>query len=447
MNNWIVVVDDDVLSLSNARKLLGEENLRVSCMRSGKDLLKFIENNTPDLVLLDVMMPEMDGFQTLSALREFEKKNGRAHLPVIFLTGENDTQTENRGLKAGASDFIKKPFDKQILSRRIHNIISNSKKIESLTEEATIDKLTGFLNKVSGTSQIIKCCKNKSGALMIIDLDNFKLVNDLYGHDMGDRVLVAFSDIVREKTKEPDVVCRFGGDEFMAFINGEIKEEDVAGLVRSLNDMLSAKASELMGENHGIPLGLSAGAVMIPEFGRDYDSLFSLVDSTLYTVKQNGKHGYALYNREDEAEEFREDNLDSEINRITKIVEERNDGKGALLLSRESFATVYRLIIRFNKMYGGMAVKALFSINAEDETKTSQELTEIYSQFGMVLQKNLRKSDIIMQSRSNQFFVFLPELSSDDMPGILDKIMKEWNDTSYSEGIKVENAVQYILPE
>lgn len=203
LKNWIVV-DDEELSLKNTKNMLGEENMRVSCMRSGRDLLKFIEKNdkTPDLILLDIMMPEMNGFDTFNALRELEDNEGKPHIPVIFLTGENDSATEQQGLEIGASDFIRKTFNKEIIVKRIENIINNSKTIENLTEEAMVDMLTGFLNKARGTERISKLCTRKTGALMIMDLDNFKLVNDLFGHDMGDKILVAFSDIIRNNTKD-----------------------------------------------------------------------------------------------------------------------------------------------------------------------------------------------------------------------------------------------------
>ncbi len=447
MNEWVVIVDDEVLSLTNARTLLTEENMRVSCMKSGRELLRYMEKNTPDLILLDILMPEMDGFETYHALRELEEKTGRNKTPVIFLTGEIDASIEQRSLKIGASDFIKKPFDKDVLVSRIRNTVKNSKTIESLTEEASLDKLTGFLNKASGTSRVAKCCKNETGALMILDLDSFKLVNDLFGHDMGDRVLMAFADVIRANTGEEDVPARIGGDEFMMFRAGAKGSEELETLTQKINDDLLEAAARLMGADHGIPLGVSVGAVTIPEHGRDYESLFSLADNALYHVKQNGKHGCAVYHRGDDDEVFDGTDLDREIIRITRIVEERNDGEGALLLGRESFATVYRFIIRFNKMYGGSAVKALFSLSPEYERLPHGNLSEIYAQFGLTLQKTLRKSDIIMQNRSNQFFVFLPELTEEDMPKILNRIMENWNASSYSRGIRVEHALQFILPE
>ena len=150
MGYWVVVVDDDALALRYARNLLREQDLRVSCLRSGSDLLKFMETNSPDLVLLDILMPEMDGFECFHALRQMEEEKGRRATPVIFLTGDVDYKNERRGLKDGASDFIRKPFDKDILLSRIINTIENEKKIESLTKKASLDKLTGFLNKTSG---------------------------------------------------------------------------------------------------------------------------------------------------------------------------------------------------------------------------------------------------------------------------------------------------------
>ena len=86
MSYWIAVVDDEALSLTNARILLGEEGMRVSCLRSGPDLLKFIEKNSPDLIILDILMPEMNGFEAYRALRNYEDQAGRPHVPVIFLT-------------------------------------------------------------------------------------------------------------------------------------------------------------------------------------------------------------------------------------------------------------------------------------------------------------------------------------------------------------------------
>ncbi len=445
MNYWIVVVDDEVMSLTNAKAILGDQDMRVSCLRSGKDLLKFMETHTPDLILLDILMPGMDGFETYRELRKMEELVGRKRTPVIFLSGAEDSETERRGLKEGASDFIRKPFNKEVLIRRIDNAITNAKTIESLTEEATMDGLTGFLNKSSGTGRISKMCEERTGTLMLFDLDNFKLVNDLHGHDMGDRVLAAFADVVRHNVRGEDVVARIGGDEFMAFFPNMLKTEAVAALTQRLNDQFVGQSEKLMGKALDIPLGVTVGAVMVPENGRDYDTLFAFADGALYTAKQNGKHGYALYSKDAEWGMSSEENLKRELDRITKIVEERNGGNAPFVLGPEPFSFIYRFAKRFYTRHGGKAAKMLF-ILSKDGSRDARFLIEESERFCEVLQKTLRKSDFILQNKPNQFFLFLPELTEPNFPKLIKRIMDAWEQCEH-DGVKLEYVIEPIVYE
>lgn len=443
MNYWIVVVDDEVMSLTNAKNILSDQNMRVSCLRSGKDLLKFMETHTPDLILLDILMPDMDGFETYRELRRLEELVGNRRTPVIFLSGADDSETERRGLKEGASDFIRKPFNKEVLIRRIDNAITNAKTIENLTEEATIDGLTSLLNKASGTARISKLCEERAGTLMLFDLDNFKLVNDLHGHDMGDRVLESFADVVRHNVRGEDVVARIGGDEFMAFFCDMQKEEAVAALTQRLNEQFIGQAEKLMGKALDIPLGVSVGAAMTPEHGRDYETLFPLADGALYTAKHNGKHGYAIYSKDTESGMSSEANLKRELERITKIVEERNSVKGPFVLGPEPFAFIYRFAKRFYTRHGGYAAKMLFVLS-RDGSRDARFLIEESERFCEVLQKSLRKSDFILQSKPNQFFIFMPELKEPNFQKIIDRIMNMWEKCEH-DGVEVEYVIEPIV--
>ena len=132
----IVVVDDDSFSREHAKMLLEQEGMHVTCLSCCEELLKFVENVTPDLILMDIMMPEVDGFEAYIMLRKFEEKSGRMNIPVIFVSGDQDSESEEMGLVLGASDYIRKPFIKDVLVRRIHNSIKKSREIESLKEEA-----------------------------------------------------------------------------------------------------------------------------------------------------------------------------------------------------------------------------------------------------------------------------------------------------------------------
>lgn len=139
MNDWILVVDDDTSNLKMANHILSRVQMRVSCLKSGEDAIKFLQDNRPDLILLDVHMPGMDGFETLASIRG---NKATEDIPVIFLTADDDCNTETRGLEAGAMDFIKKPFVPEVLLLRVrHTIdlirlqINLSNEVEKKTQE------------------------------------------------------------------------------------------------------------------------------------------------------------------------------------------------------------------------------------------------------------------------------------------------------------------------
>lgn len=439
----IVVVDDEPVCLATAKAILTEEKMNVVCLRSGEQLLRYVERNTPDLILLDILMPELDGFDTYISLRQFEDHIGRAHIPVIFLSAAKNTENEEMGLILGASDFVAKPINRDTLIRRIEHSIKNSRKIEDLTEEATLDKLTGFLNKAKGTERVAKLCRRKKGALVIFDLDSFKLVNDLFGHEAGDEVLKAFADVIRKNTRETDTLCRIGGDEFMAFYEDLTDVKALKSMSRRFNMQLAARAKEILGEDHGIPLGISMGVVLVPDQGTDYQALFSMADSALYKVKQNGKHGYAVYSEDSGCGDRNDDNPLFKLEKLEKIMEERNDKEGALILGKEAFGAVYRFVVRFYRRYGGSAALLLFDLIpfGEEEDEPAAEADAVFSS---ILEKNLRMSDIVMQSGTHSYFMMLTECSEPDIQSAINRITKAFEKTEYSKTMAVHYVFKYL---
>ncbi|MBR1740329.1 MAG: response regulator [Lachnospiraceae bacterium] len=137
MADWVIVVDDDVANLKMAGHILSRNNMRVTALKSGKALLEYIGANQPDLILLDILMPEMDGFETMEKLRASE--TGK-EIPVIFLTANEDEESETKGLKLGAMDFIKKPFVPEVLALRVRHIIDLNRLQRNL--EMEVDKKT-----------------------------------------------------------------------------------------------------------------------------------------------------------------------------------------------------------------------------------------------------------------------------------------------------------------
>ena len=147
MAEWIIIVDDDIMNLKSAGQILSKNHMRVTALRSGQALLEYLSGGEfPDLILLDVYMPGMDGFETLKRLREMEK--GRAETPVIFLTASNDLDAEIRGLQLGAMDYIRKPFIPEVLAERIQRALRTQERMNSFEREAMADMAPGFPDRI-----------------------------------------------------------------------------------------------------------------------------------------------------------------------------------------------------------------------------------------------------------------------------------------------------------
>lgn len=428
MADWIIVVDDDPANLKIAGRLLSEHGMRVTALRSGAKFLEYVrENGTPDIVLLDILMPGMDGFRTLTALRELEAESGYKETPVIFLSADDDRESEMRGFQMGVSDFVHKPFDPDILIQRISNVIEGNRRLITAEEEVAKDSFTGLLNKEHSREQISAMCRNMSGSLCMIDLDSFKLVNDIYGHEMGDRVLLSFTDIIKKHMTSDSLCGRIGGDEFLMFGTGMQREEDISAFTKAINDELLAESLKLMGEDMQIPIGASVGAVSVPQQGTDYDELFNMADKALYKAKENGKHGYALYKASHEGGLGGDEERILDLKTVTKLLEERNIPQSVMWMGREAFGNVYRYMMRYFDRYGIDAVKVLLTLRFDTKVPDKADHERIVDAFREVIQTSLRNSDIMVQTGTNQFFLLLPELSTENVDHVLERIREFWN--------------------
>ncbi|MCR5405538.1 MAG: response regulator [Lachnospiraceae bacterium] len=430
MADWIVVVDDDISNLKIAGKILSSNNMRVTALNSGQSLIDYVrEKGAPDLILLDINMPGMDGFETLRKYRVMEEELSIPKVPVIFLTADEDSASESKGFEMGVSDYIRKPFNPDILIRRVENIVNTHGQMLKFEEQATIDKLTSFLNKAATNERMNELCLRSKGCLCIIDLDSFKLVNDIYGHDTGDQVLEAFAGIIRDNVKGNGTFGRIGGDEFLIFCEGLTDEEELADYTGTINEKMLEEAKRIMGEQMGIPLGASIGAVMVPEMGDEFAELFKLADRTLYLVKNGGKHGYMLYSPENFIDEL-DVPKDMDLKTLSHILEERNVPQSAMWMGKEAFGNIYRYMIRYMDRYQGTAYKLLFTAHITKQLNLAEK-TEVLERVRSLLQDSLRNSDIMMQIGENHFFLLLPEINEYNVERVINRINIAWENDEY----------------
>ncbi|MCR5451681.1 MAG: diguanylate cyclase [Lachnospiraceae bacterium] len=437
----ILVVDDEPLILKVIKNIL-KDTYELYFATSAQSGIKMCEDVHPDLLLSDLYMPDTDGFEMYAAIK---LSMGEDTPPVIFMTGENDIHQESKGFDLGASDFIYKPFYKDVLTRRIGNVLKNFEHIQDLTKEATHDGLTGFLNKTNVSDQLTNVCAIEEGVLMIIDIDNFKLVNDIYGHDKGDKILSTFADLIRRYTRFEDITGRIGGDEFIAFLVGVKSDRPISDFTARMNEQLIIEAKQIFGDDMSIPLGVSIGAVYVPKSGNDYEELFHMADKALYNVKQNGKHSFAIYNNTSPTTE--NTSPEEDMKKLSKIFEERSKANCALWVGQEAFSYIYRYMLRYIQSYHSVAYKVLFTVTPKDSENGMELLPRVVEELGEILKKSLRKSDIMMQSKANQFFLFLPEITEQYIEGVIWRTINLWEDNAFSKYVDLDYNTEIVTAE
>ena len=414
----ILIVDDMLVSLMITENMLAGQ-YQTFCAQSPKEAMEIYRSEKPDMILSDFRMPGMTGYEMQIELQnEFHKK-----IPFMFMTADKSDEVESKGFDNGAMDFIRKPFKPEVLLRRVANILHTVDEIQDLKKTSSTDKLTGLFNKGSSEEELKKICKKSHGSLMMIDLDSFKLVNDIHGHAMGDKILIAFADILRATMRSTDLIGRMGGDEFVAFCHGVYDESSIASKTQFINEKITEAAKKLMGEDMNIPLGASIGCVLVPQAGTDFAELYKKADKALYIVKQNGKHGYNIF-----SEDAPEENVETVVtlSQIEMILSERNKEPGAYILPFESFRNIYRFLKRTRAGYGKTICIVLLALKRTVDGEKIP-LKHAGEQFIECLHNTLRRGDVISQNGSNQFLVLLTNTDGHhDVTRAIGRVIENW---------------------
>jgi two-component system cell cycle response regulator len=293
----ILVVDDSADNIDLMEEILREEGYTsVSSTMSPEMVCPLHREHCYDLILLDLQMPGLNGFQVMKGLKEIEQGG---YLPVLALTAQPSFKIA--ALEAGARDFISKPFDLLEVHKRIHNMLEVRLLYKELAQYSRVqqelalhDALTGLPNRrlledrIATTLQHARRNRHKA-AIMYLDLDGFKEINDTYGHAYGDEILRMVAQRLVASSRKEDTVARIGGDEFMIVL------PDLAGMNDSY--VHAAKLVEVVAEPYHINdltlrLSTSIGISIFPDDAQTVETLISIADCALYEAKRSGKNRY-----------------------------------------------------------------------------------------------------------------------------------------------------------
>jgi len=302
-NAKILIVDDRECNITLLRRTLEDAGYGSVFSTAHPENARHLHlENQFDLILLDLEMPGMDGFQVMEGLKEIERES---YLPIMVLTAHPDLKL--RALQSGARDFISKPFDLAEVLIRVRNMLeirllhqatrAQSTLLESLVRN---DPLTGLGNRrllVERMAMAIAHARRKkqSMAVVYLDLDGFKQINDTYGHHIGDLVLQGVATRLRAMVREEDTLVRLGGDEFLivlADLATSTSFEDAATVAMKA---INAVAPIYEFEGQGIHITTSAGVGIYPMHGEAADVLLKSADMALYQAKHAGRNGYRIF--------------------------------------------------------------------------------------------------------------------------------------------------------
>ena len=431
----ILVVDDNKLNLAEARSVL-RDKYKVIPVKKGQQALTYLESNECDIILLDINMPEMDGFEVMERIREMEQCR---NIPVIFLTADNDVETETRCFKEGALDFIAKPFVPAVMLSRIGRILEleelrqgladrleqKTREVSDIKSKSRQDALTGLWNRLHTEETVNEMLEHGTrGALLMMDMDNFKLINDNYGHIAGDRTLKMFAETLREFSSEDDVLCRIGGDEFIVFVKDVTSKSELGDRESVIISNLCAKIEECGFEPN---TSISIGIAQAPEDGTEFTKLYNSADKALYYVKQNGKNSYHFFSDKMQAENDRGGKA-VDLKYLQDLMSRSDDSTGAYLLNFESFHHVYNFIHRFVDRSNRDVQTLLFTVSESENAVSDTTETELALELlEKAIYSSLRRSDVSTRYSSKQLIVILMDTSSENADMVAERIIAGFN--------------------
>jgi len=291
----VLIVDDDRSMRVGLKQALGSEGFSILEAENGSQAFIICQREVPDLILLDAVMPVMDGFTACRQIRQLP--NGK-DTPILIITGLDDEVSVARAFSSGATDYIAKPVNISVLRQRVSRLMETSKNAQHIKQLAYQDPLTGLPNRTFLMQNLRHMTsranlKGESLAVLFLDLDRFKLINDSMGHDTGDLLLKAVAERIKGCIREQDVIARLGGDEFTIILES-IPSREVAAQVAT--KICAALRNPFVFLKQKMFVSTSIGISVYPGDGDDVSTLLKHADTAMFKAKEKGD-SFCFYER------------------------------------------------------------------------------------------------------------------------------------------------------
>lgn len=300
MRSKVLIVEDDHNDLDLLTQKIKNEPYELFIADTGAKAFDVLQEQDIDLVILDILLPDIDGFEICKRIRKNEKY---AHVPVLFHTTVRTTDEKLIGLEMGASDFLNKTADERELVLRIRNLLHAKKEIDALVKCSVLDALTNVYNKMYFQHRIEDEIKRSTRykrefCCAIVDIDNFRQLNDRLGYVTGDRILKKLAEMLDSNIRGADILCRYGGDKF-GWLLPETEVDDSYLAVERLRHFIIT--SEFGSKDEEISLTVSCGVSSFQNSQGGAKELFYQAGEALKKAKTEGRNQTRVYKGEKES--------------------------------------------------------------------------------------------------------------------------------------------------
>jgi two-component system cell cycle response regulator len=295
----VLIVDDHPDNVEVLQVRLDALGYRTACASDGETALEMVAQSPPDLILLDVMMPRMDGNEVA---RRIKADKSLPYIPIIMQTALDSTQSKVVGLDSGADDYVTKPINYAELQARMTAALRIKSLQDKLSEMAITDALTGLFNRRHLDERLDEMFEHSARlreplSVVMFDIDHFKKVNDTYGHQAGDEVLAQFAQLLKHSARDIDKIGRYGGEEFMVLLPGTVLDAGVTFAKRARQEV---ETHQFEYEGGALKCSISAGVSSFPHPKvHTRQQLVKSADDALYVAKTTGRNRVVRFDDEE----------------------------------------------------------------------------------------------------------------------------------------------------
>ena len=420
----IVIGESDYIE---SAALLLAEGFTVLRAETGGAAAALCRTERPDIAVSDTTLADITSTALLARLRGACGES----FPVLFISDEPEDETAV--LAAGARDFTPAPFRDEVLLSRVRNIAAGVRALDDLAESCACDADSGLPAHRSTMNSLVKECSGGSGVLMLVSLDDLALVDEIYGGGMCTKLLAYFGDRLRESVSHNEIIGRLEGGEFVIASSMRKSVHSINAVTIMLNFLLGKALEELAGEEIEAIVGASVGAVYYPEEGTDAYELADKARKAIDSLKEHEKRGYAVYDSSFEGGIMKDSAVNDDLDSLEKRLRESDVPHGAFRIGFDALGQVYHYFMRYIDRYCESAFKVLFTLTPKDPDYGS--VYELAEYFGELIGRQLRRSDILVHTKQDQFFLILPDVNLENFQMLMERILKPWYRSDYADDI------------